>query len=78
MVTLRKFLVQIDKLTKEFPKALDLPLIYSSDDKGNSYKDVNHIPSLFTVEDINDRKMDMKWNEDETEMDKNYNCIIIN
>lgn len=43
---LSEYLVKMGKLVKEHPEALDLPVVYSKDDEGNSFQEVNFDPTL--------------------------------
>lgn len=52
----------------------DLPLIYSSDDEGNSYHEVNMGPEPL-IADLSTYYIELKLEEDE---DTPPNCICIN
>lgn len=61
-----KYLVELEKQGYG-----EFPIIYSSDDEGNSYQKVYSEPQLFSVENIEDYYLEY------TE-DSDFNCVIIN
>ena len=68
-MTLRKYLEDLASLIEQDERILDLPLVASSDDEGNSYNPVYYTPTLgyFNLEDKN-------FNPE----DNNPNAICIN
>ena len=54
----------------------NLPLIYSTDDEGNSYHKIYHKPRLALVEDLDEYDLEMVYMEDGGESDPN--CVTIN
>lgn len=45
-MTFREYLESINTFAEQFPEALDLDVVYASDDEGNSFQPVYEIPSL--------------------------------
>lgn len=66
---LREHLKHLAKIAEENPNAMELQLVTSSDDEGNSFNPVHYIPSLgyYSLED-------RKFNPD----DPNANAICLN
>lgn len=54
----------------------NLPLIYSTDDEGNSYRKLHYEPSLSLVEDLDEWDLELVYIEDGEEFEPN--CVIIN
>lgn len=54
----------------------NLPLIYSTDDEGNSYHKLHYEPSLSLVEDLDEWDLEMVYMEDDGESEPN--CVTIN
>lgn len=54
----------------------NLPLIYSTDDEGNSYHKIYHKPSLSLVEDLDEWDLEIVYMEDDEEFEPN--CVTIN
>lgn len=78
MITLKKYIEQLqDLLDQGFD---ELPLIYSSDDEGNSYHKINNLPELYRVEDINEYYLesDFAYDDNDEILEFKPNCIIIN
>ena len=46
MKTIKDLLNHLNKITKEDPSLLELPLVYSRDDEGNGFNHVYYDPSL--------------------------------
>ncbi len=80
MQTLRTLLKQIEEIQKTNPKWMDLPLIYSSDDEGNSFHKVHAELSEYLVEDINEHCLepDFEYDEEWKVIPFEPNCICIN
>ena len=68
-MTLKEYIEELNKLVKQNPKILELPVIYSADDEGNHYQMVHYTPTLGTFDDF-----DGEW-EAET---VNPNAVCIN
>ena len=45
-MTLRDYIKHLQMVAKRDEKLLDLPVIYSSDDEGNSFDDVKFAPTM--------------------------------
>lgn len=72
---LKEFIENLSKMVKENPSTLDLDVVYSSDDEGNSYQKVGCGPSLGM---LSDGEM-MFIGEDEGECSESeVNVIVIN
>ena len=74
-MTLREY---IKKLQKVDPKYLDLPIIYASDDEGNSFHPVYNDPTLVEVDDPSAHYVEIVWDEETNLEGQNFNAIIIN
>lgn len=57
-----------------------LPIIYSSDNEGNSYHKVYCLPSEFIVEDLDEHYLEsaVEYDEKDEPMPFIPNCVIIN
>lgn len=74
MYTLKDLKIEIEKLLKTHPEYSNLPLVYASDDEGNSYQKVHNKPLAIEMENIKDYYL-----EPSTDYDlKTPNCICIN
>ena len=71
--TLRQLINRLNHIAKENPKALDLPLVYSRDDEGNSFHKVYFDAGLGNY-DENKREF---LNKEEAD-GKETNCVCIN
>lgn len=87
MITLNKYIEQLQKIAKQHPSFGNLPVIYAEDDEGNGYQTVNNPPTIFSVVNIEDRHLEPDMEmlqkagqgiDTESEDFKNLNCIIIN
>jgi len=58
----------------------DLPLVYSSDDEGNSIRLVENLPALFLVEDLKSGDLipTVSFDNEGNLIEIQPNCIIIN
>ena len=74
MITVKDLVTQLAKMVNSDPKYGQLPVIYATDDEGNSYHHVQNIPGLATVEDLDERYLEIS---EDSNMD-NANCVIIN
>ena len=71
--TLRQLINRLNHIAKENPKALDLPLVYSSDDEGNAFHRVHFDAG---VGNYNERNREF-LNTEEAD-GKEVNCVCIN
>ena len=71
--TLRQLINRLNDIAKDNPKALDLPLVYSRDDEGNSFHKVYFDAELGSY-DENKREFINKEEAD----GKETNCVCIN
>jgi len=85
MITLKEHFEALVRLMKNHPEWEDLPIIYASDDEGNSYHNVYSNPSPAQVQDINSQYLEIvgiyiqgKDAESEDISRNGVNCIIIN
>jgi hypothetical protein len=88
MITLNKYIEELQKIAKTHPSFGELPMIYAEDDEGNGYQKVMNPPSLFSVENIEDdyhlqpnlEVLEKAGQSIDTESEdfKNLNCIIVN
>lgn len=74
-MTLREYIINLQKID---PKYLDLPVIYASDDEGNSFHPVHNDPALIEVDDPLAHYVEMIWDEETSQEGQNFNAIIIN
>ena len=90
MKTLKQLSLDIDNLLRENPQFGDLPVIYSSDDEGNSYKKVHQDVTPAMAIDVKEWELELvgflgnnkndyeeEENQDLIEV-KDINCICIN
>ena len=77
-MTLKEYADDINNLLKDNPEFADFPVIYSADDEGNSYQNVNYTPSPVEVEDPLSYYHELVWEEDGETEGQNFNAIIIN
>lgn len=79
-MNLREYLEKLNKLVEENPNYLELEVIYSSDDEGNSYSNIHHEPTpVFIEEDEGDKYCYDKENyEEEYEEEFVPNSICVN
>lgn len=81
MITVRNLIDHLHKIIEDNPKLEDLPIIYSSDDEGNSYQKVHNLPGLSQVEDLDSWILEVIgfYDEDSDKIAKeDCNCVIIN
>jgi len=71
--TLKQLISRLQDIAKENPEALDLPLVYSRDDEGNSFHKVYFDAGLGNY-DENKREF---LNKEEAD-GKEVNCVCIN
>ena len=79
--TVRNLIDYLHKLIEDDPRVENLPIIYSSEDEGNSYQKVYNLPGLTQVEDLNSWDLEVVgyYDEDSDEILKeDCNCVIIN
>lgn len=79
MITLNKYIEQLQELQNKGWG--ELPVIFASDDEGNSYHKVYIEPSEFLVEDLEKRELEPAFEYEENGKEvKDFvpNCIIIN
>jgi len=55
---LKKYLEKLNNLVKEDESLLEVPVIYASDDEGNSYQEVCFSPCVRGVLDMNERYLE--------------------
>ena len=79
MILLKDYIKQLIKIKNQHPSFGNLPVVYASDDEGNSYQKVSQEPGLFAVEDIAERNLEALINGEDvgTEVE-DFNCVIIN
>jgi hypothetical protein len=79
MKTLKDLKDNIERLLIEHPEYANLPLIYSSDDEGNSFHLVHSSLCLAQVEDIKEYYLELVgFDGDEDINSEDINCICIN
>ena len=81
MITVKNLIEHLNKLVKENPEAINYPVIYSSDDEGNSFHHAIGIPALTQVEFLGEHYLEMVgvYDEDSDKIVKeDCNCVIIN
>jgi hypothetical protein len=71
--TLRQLISRLQEIARQNPEALDLPLVYSRDDEGNSFHKV-HFDAGLGHYDENKREFINK----EESNNKETNCVCIN
>tara|TARA_Y100000389_G_scaffold86606_1_gene83294 strand:- start:4531 stop:4764 length:234 start_codon:yes stop_codon:yes gene_type:complete len=71
--TLRQLINRLNDIVKDNPEALDLPLVYSIDDEGNSFHRVYFDAGLG-----NYNERDREFLNKEEANDKEVNCVCIN
>lgn len=78
MITLNKYLEELQKLKDEGYG--ELPVIYSSDNEGNSYHPVTFLPDVCLVEDLNKYSLERipNWDDEKDIIDFKPNSILIN
>lgn len=78
-MTLREFLSNINDIVKEYPAALDLTVVYGSDEEGNQFQKVELNPSLAVAQGLDERYLEIEVIDDlGAQPDTEYNCLIIN
>ena len=79
MRTLKQLQKDIDLLLQNHPEWANLPIIYSSDDEGNSYQKVYNELSPTQIHNLNEWNLEMVGFLGEDEIDeRDINCICIN
>jgi len=71
--TLRQLINRLNDIAKDNPEALDLPLVYSSDDEGNAFHRVHFDAGLG-----NYNERDREFINKEEAAGKETNCVCIN
>ena len=71
MWSLNEYIKNLQEIVERDPENGTLPVIYSSDDEGNSYHLINCVPDLAQVNDLDSHYLEIE--EVETP-----NCVIIN
>lgn len=75
---LKEYFAELELMIAHNPDILEYTVIYSHDDEGNEYQQVNQLPALVEIDNIEDyRHLNMIWIDDDTP-GTNYNAIIIN
>ena len=78
---LKEYIEHLQKIAEKRPEALEWNLIYSIDDEGNGYNQINYEPStcLFEFQDGELLSYEYDENDEEIEVpEEKHNCIIIN
>jgi len=84
MITLKKYIEQLQKLIEKHPKCENFQIVYSHDDEGNEYQRVINEPNLIQLHDPNQisyRYLEVvgHYDEDFNDVDlKDCNAVIIN
>lgn len=87
MITLEQYIAELQKIAKTHPSFAKLPMIYAEDDEGNGYQLVSNPPSLFSVQNIEERHLEPDLEilgkagqgiDTDSEDFKRLNCVIIN
>lgn len=76
---LKEYLEKLGSMVKEFPSSLEMEVIYSRDDEGNSYHNVINVPFILQVEDT--KKYDLEvvgYMNDEGIKLEDCNAVIVN
>lgn len=76
--TLRTLKDNIEGIEASHPEWMDLPLIYSSDDEGNSYHRVYNDLTEMKAENVEDYHIEMIEVEGDENESKGINCICVN
>ncbi len=74
MITLNDYIEKLLELQKQGYG--DLPVIYASDDEGNSYHKVGNLPCTYKVVDLKDYCLEPNF--DNGDYFNEVNCIIVN
>ena len=48
----KEYIEKLNNLAKEYPSSLEMEVVYSADDEGNTYHKLYFEPSLFQFEDM--------------------------
>lgn len=72
MILLKTYLEELNKLVKENPEFLELPVVYCSDDEGNDLHKVIMYAAPLNVEDVSQYFLEL------TEGDLPANVIVLN
>ena len=73
-VTVRELVEDLTKMMEQNGEIADFPLVFSSDEEGNSFQKITNFPGLAKARSLNERYLEMLPFEEEQEP----NCIIIN
>ena len=75
-MNLKEYLKHLNKIVEKNPEALEYEVIYSKDDEGNEFGEVNFKPTLGFLDDENEYT-DID-SEDWIELEEQPNVICIN
>lgn len=79
--TVQDLINNLQELIRINPECKDFPIIYSSDDEGNSYSKIWYEPNFTQVEDLEERDLEVighySENNDNIALE-DCNCVIIN
>lgn len=82
MVKLKDFIKKLQDLVEKYPQFSELPVIYSSDDEGNSFHTVNMTAAPLQIEDIEENYLEVTgWFLGDVEDSisiEDVNAILIN
>lgn len=78
---LKDYINNLNALVKLYPEALEMEVIYSSDDEGNNYQKISFAPSLCQVHSLADWNLEIVGNyapEDAGIAREDCNAVIMN
>jgi hypothetical protein len=78
MKTLKDLRNNIDEILKKNPEYENLPLIYSSDEEGNSFKLLYNDLTPMQVEDNTQYYLELVYDDEDEILEDDINCICIN
>lgn len=58
-MTLKEYIKGIEDFVKQYPEALDMPVIYASNDEGNSYHTIYNTPTIIQVHSLEGRDLEV-------------------
>ena len=77
-MTLKDYMVGLQKLIEETPEALEYEVIHSHTDEGNEFQKVHSNGTIVEVEDLDARYLKLVWAEDMQDKSGKPNAVIIN
>lgn len=77
MLTLKEYIKHLQEVLDQHPEYSEFPVIYATDEEGNSYHKVYNTPTLVELDDPNDYYLDVNFSEEGTDS-LTPNAILIN